>query len=91
MTIETLYRSAIVRTEKLLVSENRDAMIKHTTDKPISIQPDDINDFVVLDQITQVLNEKHKASLPTPLEYVKSSPYALSFLDNYQHKENCRQ
>lgn len=88
--LESLYRSAIVRTEKVLVSENRDAMIKHITDKPITIQPDDINDFVVLDQITQVLNEKHNASLSTPLEYVKSSPYALSFLDNYQHKEKMR-
>jgi hypothetical protein len=25
-----------------------------------------------------------------PLEYVKSCPYALSFLDNYQHKEKIR-
>lgn len=87
--LETLYRTSIVRTEKLLVSNDRDALTKHV-DKPISIQPEDINDFVVLDQITLLLNKDHKASLPVPLEYVKSSPFALSFLDNYQHKEKIR-
>jgi hypothetical protein len=37
-----------------------------------------------------LLNKDHKASLPAPLEYVKSSPFALSFLDNYQHKEKIK-
>ncbi|MBK9480457.1 MAG: hypothetical protein IPO02_00395 [Bacteroidetes bacterium] len=87
--LETLYRTSIVRTEKLLASNDRDALIKHVN-KPISIQPEDINDFVVLDQITLLLNKDHKASLPVPLEYVKSCPFALSFLDNYQHKEKIR-
>ncbi len=87
--LETLYRTSIVRTEKLLASNDRDALIKYVN-KPISIQPEDINDFVVLDQITLLLNKDHKASLPVPLEYVKSCPFALSFLDNYQHKEKIR-
>ncbi len=87
--LETLYRTSIVRTEKLLASNDRNALIKHVN-KPISIQPEDINDFVVLDQITLLLNKDHKASLPVPLEYVKSCPFALSFLDNYQHKEKIR-
>jgi hypothetical protein len=87
--LETLYRTSIVRTEKLLASNDRDALIKQVN-KPISIQPEDINDFVVLDQITLLLNKDHKASLPVPLEYVKSCPFALSFLDNYQHKEKIR-
>ncbi len=87
--LEALYRTSLVRTEKLLASNDRDALIKHVN-KPISIQPEDINDFVVLDQITLLLNKDHKASLPVPLEYVKSCPFALSFLDNYQHKEKIR-
>ena len=84
--LESLYRNCIVRTEKLLVSSDRDALIE-LVNKPISIQPEDINDFVVLDQITQLLNKDHNTSLPVPLEYVKSCPFALSFLDNYQHKK----
>jgi len=83
--LEALYRTSIVRTEKLLASNDRDALIKHVN-KPISIQPEDIHDFVVLDQITLLLKKNHNISLPVPLEYVKSCPFALSFLDNYQHK-----
>ena len=49
--LETLYRGSMVRTEKLLVSNDRNALIKHVI-KPISIQPEDINDFIALDQIT---------------------------------------
>jgi hypothetical protein len=89
--LENLYRTCMVRTEKLLVSDDRDALIKHVHNKPITIHPEDVNDFVILDQITQLLNKEHKASLPVPLEYVKSSPYPLSFLDHYQHKERIRQ
>jgi hypothetical protein len=87
--LEALYRTCIVRTEKLLASNERDALIKHVN-KPIFIQPEDINDFVVLDQITLLLNKDHHSSLGVPLEYVKSCPFALSFLDNYQHKEKIR-
>lgn len=88
--LEGLYRTSIVRTERLLASEDRDSLIKEVQHKPITIQPEDINDFIVLDQITQLLNVEHHASLPIPLEYVKSSPYPMSFLDNYQHKEKVR-
>lgn len=88
--LEGLYRTSIVRTERLLSSEDRDDLINEVHHKPLTIQPEDINDFIVLDQITQLLNLEHRASLPVPLEYVKSSPYPMSFLDNYQHKEKVR-
>ena len=87
--LEDLYRSAMVRTEKMLVSKEKDAMIERM-ESPIPIQLDDINDFVALDQITQYLNQNHGSQLAVPLEYVKSCPFALSFLDNYQHKEKLR-
>lgn len=88
--LEGLYRTTIVRTERLLASEDRDALIKLVQRNPVAIQPEDISDFVVLDQITQLLNKDHNTSLPIPLEYVKSCPYPLSFLDNYDHKEKIR-
>jgi len=88
--LESLYRTCIVRTEKLLASKEKDALIKQVTNKPIQIQKEDIDEFVIMDQITQLLNKNHKASLPVPLEYVKSSPFSLSYLDNYQHKEKIK-
>lgn len=89
--LEDTYRRAIVRTERLMASENKDAMIHHAdAGKSLKLQVEDIHDFVILDRITQHLNKHHKSSLNVPLEYVKSCPYALSFLDSYQHKEKLR-
>lgn len=88
--LEELYRNAIVRTEKMLVSRNRDALIRHVSKEPISLQVEDIYDFIALDQLTSYLNNTYDTSLPAPLEYVKSTPFSLSFLDNYQHKEKLR-
>lgn len=90
--LEDIYREGIVRTERLLAAEDRDALVRSVLkEKPLQLQPEDIEDFVVLDQITQRLNQEHKAQLAIPLEYVKSSPFSLSFLDNYQHKKKLEQ
>mgnify|MGYP003575558402 CR=1 FL=1 len=89
--LEATYRKVIVRTERLLASENKDAMIYHAdAGKSLKLQVEDIRDFVILDKITQHLNKRHRAWLNVPVEYVKSCPFALSFLDNYQHKEKLR-
>lgn len=90
--LEGIYREGIVRTERLLASEDRDALVKSMLkDKPLLLQRQDIEDFVALDQITLRLNQAHKAQLATPMEYVKSSPFCLSFLDNYQHRKKLEQ
>lgn len=88
--LEALYKSAMTRTERMLVSMNKSTMIEPSK-LPINIQIEDINDFVALDDITSYLNKQHKDSLNIPLEYVKSCPYALSFLDSYAHKEKLRE
>lgn len=89
--LEETYRKVIVRTERLLASENKDAMVHHAdSGKTLKLQMEDIQDFVILDKITQHLNQNHNSHLNVPIEYVKSCPYALSFLDTYQHKERLR-
>lgn len=88
--LESLYKTAMTRTERLLVSRNKSTMIVPNR-LPVEVRSEDINDFVALDEITGYLNKQHKASLSIPLEYVKSCPYALSFLDTYAHKEKLRQ
>lgn len=89
--LERFYRSCIVRTERLSVSEDQNALIKSIgMDKYLDVNVEDISDFVGLDRITQRLNKVHKAGLSAPIEYIKSSPFALSFLDNYQHKKKLK-
>lgn len=86
--LEETYRKCMVRTERIIASKESDALIHSVLkEKPIEVQPEDIDDFVKLDLITSYLNKIHGTKLAIPLEYVKSSPFALSFLDNYHHKK----
>lgn len=88
--IEDAYFSVIARTERMLVSKNKDAMVKPTV-KVMEIKKEDVQDFVAFDTIINHLNEAHNCRLPIPIEYAKSSPYPLSFLTNYQHKKKLEQ
>ena len=85
-SLEETYRSCIARTERMLVSDKKDAMISSPPFK-LSLRSEDVKDFILFDQIVSHLNEVHKSRLPIPLEYVKSCPYPLSFLTQYTHKK----
>jgi hypothetical protein len=84
--LESLYRKGMVRTERNLAASSGDYLVTSTT-SPLQVVAEDIEDFVALDRITHHLNTHYEAGLIIPLEYVKSSPYALSFLDSYAHKK----
>ncbi|MFR1815692.1 DEAD/DEAH box helicase family protein [Dysgonomonas capnocytophagoides] len=83
--IEGIYRNAISRTERTLV-ENENVM-ESGIQKPLKVDTEDIIDFVVFDRIVQEINNSSlkTRSLPVPIEYVKSSPFPLSFLQDYEH------
>jgi hypothetical protein len=89
--LEQKYLQVMLRTERLLASEDNNALVsdmlnsKSSTTSTIKITPDDINDFVALDRLTVYLNDTIKSKLPVPVEYVKSCPFALSYLQDYQH------
>ena len=85
-SLENIYRSCIARTERMLVSEQKDAMISSPSFK-LSLKTEDVKDFILIDKIVNHLNERHNSRLPIPLEYVKSCPYPLSFLTQYTHKK----
>lgn len=89
-SIEDSYFSVMARTERMLVSKNKDAMVKPTV-KVLEIKQEDVQDFIAFDTIIHHLNEVHNCRLPIPIEYAKSSPYPLSFLANYQHKKKLEQ
>ena len=84
--LQEIYRSCMARTERMLVSANKDAMIESPPVK-LTLQSEDVRDFILFDKIVAHLNEVHKSRLPIPLEYVKSCPYPLSFLTQYAHKK----
>lgn len=85
-SLEKIYRSCIARTERMLVSDQKDAMISSPPFK-LSLRAEDVKDFILFDKIVKHLNDNHKSRLSIPLEYVKSCPYPLSFLTQYTHKK----
>ena len=86
-SLEEFYRSSMVRTERLSVSKERDSLIRSMLTKQLEPEVRDLEDFLAIDGLTVHLNERHNKQLPIPLEYVKSSPYALSFLEGYKHRK----
>ncbi len=84
--LEKIYRNYIARTERLIASKNNDALI-NTNIHILDVHKEDIDDFIYFDRIVNYLNTKYKTQLTAPIEYVKSSPYPLSFLFDYQHKK----
>lgn len=86
--IQQKYCEAIVRTERNKVSDDRNILVKSSLDAPIQVQTSYIQDFISFDNIIQKLRETGKYRIATPIEYSKSCPFAFSFLEGYQIKEN---
>jgi hypothetical protein len=82
------YKEGIVRTERIKVSDDQNVMVKSAMDSPLSFSSKDIKDYILLDKITQWLKDTGKFKISTPIEYSKSCPFPLSFLDGYQIKKH---
>ena len=79
------------RTERLSVSEDFNAM---TVDKwqtqPLQVLAGDIQNFIATDNVVRYLNTtdtKTNHQLHAPVEFCKSAPFPLSFLDDYKLKK----
>ncbi len=79
------------RTERLSVSDDFNAM---TVDKwhkaPLQVTAGDIQNFIATDNVVRFLNDSdvsQRQPLHAPVEFCKSAPYPLSFLDDYALKK----
>jgi len=92
--VQQVLRQVMCRTERLSVSEDFNAM---TVDKwqtqPLQVSAGDINNFIATDNVVRYLNETDDNSthqLHAPIEFCKSAPFPLSFLDDYKLKHQIR-
>lgn len=88
--LERILRSVICRTERQIVAADPAAMIKDKWDEAgIPCGLSDVQNFVATDQVAWVLGKaaqgRHHA-IAKPVEYCKSSPHPLSYLDGYALK-----
>ncbi|MEZ5001431.1 MAG: DEAD/DEAH box helicase [Chitinophagales bacterium] len=82
-SIEVKYTQCISRTERVLVEDVN--VSKKNNVKLLELNIDDVEDYIALDKIIIASNELNKGKLAQPIEYVKSAPFPLSFLQDYEH------
>ncbi|MCL4466058.1 MAG: DEAD/DEAH box helicase [Chloroflexi bacterium] len=75
--IERVLRRVMVRTERLASSPDRDGMLNQVVDHSARLHAGDLDAYGALFHLSRLLKQDD------PLEYWKSSPYLLSFMDGY--------
>ena len=78
--IERLLRRVMSRTERLRASTDAHGMLREVPCAGLQLTAGDVRDFLALDKIGREVRQ------PQVLEYWKSAPYLLSFMDDYKLK-----
>ncbi|MBP1949889.1 helicase C-terminal domain-containing protein [Virgibacillus litoralis] len=83
---DSLYKG-IARTERIL-EEGTNEIAEASVDKtPLEITQDDVSSYIEMDSLLQDIGLKDKV----PVEYVKSAPFLMSFMDRYKLKQKISQ
>jgi hypothetical protein len=77
--IESRLKKVMIRTERLSVTPDRDGMLKEKTCKS-KLKPREIKSYISLQKIARIMESGNT------LEYWKSAPYLLNFMDEYDFK-----
>lgn len=89
--IEEILRSVICRTERQIVASDPAAMIDDKwRNDPVAFDGRDVRNYVATDQIAEAMNAAYQGKrhvVGKPVEYCKSSPHPLSYLDGYALKK----
>ncbi|MCX6842874.1 MAG: helicase-related protein [candidate division WOR-3 bacterium] len=80
--MEERLRRVMVRTERLAASVDRDGMLREHLGDDVRLESTDVQQYVALNRIATHLDCR------APLEYWKSAPYLLNFMDDYSMKED---
>lgn len=80
--LENQLSEYICRTERIFALNNDNGIIKSKIDKLV-IQKEDIKSYIQLQNIFNIFDISSHA----PVEYIKSTPYLLSFMSDYKLKE----
>ena len=88
--LEQKLKSVMTRNERLSVAGDNDDMVLLNTANRVRILPEDVRNFIAIDQVAETLkdivkrNSKFSGSV---MEFSKSVPYPLSYLRGYNLRE----
>lgn len=83
--LEYQLRRVMVRTERLAASPDRDGMLAEIPCQNMKLETQDLEAYLSLQNIARILEQYDT------LEYWKSAPYLLNFMDNYELKRSFTQ
>lgn len=83
---ENAMYEGVCRTERMLVDRECAILDDSGAKTPITISEKDILSYIEADRLLRDLGQK----IGVPSDYVKSSPYLLSFMENYQLKKELK-
>lgn len=83
--LEYQLRRLMVRTERLAASADRDGMLAERPCPNTKLEPQDLEAYLSLQKIARTLGHHDT------LEYWKSAPYLLNFMDHYELKRSFTQ
>ncbi len=86
--LEDIYKSVLCRTEKLLVSNDKNSILVSKDEPDLDTLKIDLLNFIHTDRTFQTLIKKHKKNVKYSIDYNKSVPFPLSFMDGYQSKKH---
>lgn len=80
--LEEELRSVMVRTERLAATEDRNGMLVQIFPDSMPFHAEDAADYIAMQSVAAVLEEQDV------LEYWKTAPYLLNFMDQYTFKKS---
>lgn len=78
--LEARLRRVMVRTERLTATDDRDGMLVYAGAAGAKIEPRDLGSYLTYQRVARALGQGDT------LEYWKSAPYLLNFMDEYELK-----
>lgn len=89
--LQNFYSMVMVRTEKIIASKDPNAMIVDVNkDRLLPITKQEIDDFIQLDKVFCTIYESKGEHAPSPIDYAKSAPFAMSYLRDYKVGEKAQ-
>ncbi len=82
--LESSLRNVMVRTERLALKADRNGMLREVPSQTVSLKSTDIRHYLGLQRIADSLEHSDV------LEYWKSAPYLVNFMENYDIKHRLR-
>jgi hypothetical protein len=82
--VEAALREVMVRTERLAVTADRNGMLAEVPSTPLNVEANDLTQYLALQRVARIVDH------PDTMEFWKSAPYALNFMDEYNLKKELR-